>query len=39
VYRFQASDRPVRLRLADELARGAHTYDLAVLQRQMARTR
>jgi hypothetical protein len=39
VYRFQASDRPVRLRLADELARGAHTYDLAVLQQQMARTR
>ncbi len=32
IYRFQASERPVRLRLYEELARPAHGYDLASLQ-------
>ncbi len=37
VYRFQTSDQPIKLRLADELARPAHSYDLATLQRQAVR--
>jgi hypothetical protein len=33
IYRFRDSDRPIRLRLADELARPAHVYELAALRR------
>jgi hypothetical protein len=31
LYRFQSSDEPVRLSLAEELARPAHVFDLASL--------
>ncbi len=34
IYRFQVSERPVRLRLTEELARPAHGFDLAALQQE-----